>query len=124
MPIVDSHCHASLAWFQPVESLVHEMDQNGVEHAILIQIRGQYDNAYQAECAQRFPGRFSSVAGVDWERPDAVQRLEQLVEQGAAGVRLRPTSRSAGGDPLAFWRACEPTRWSGCWRWRATRMCT
>ena len=26
MPIVDSHCHASLAWFQPAESLVREMN--------------------------------------------------------------------------------------------------
>ena len=65
MPIVDSHCHASLAWFQPVESLVHEMDHNGVAHAILIQIRGQYDNSYQAECVRRFPGRFANVVGLD-----------------------------------------------------------
>ena len=83
------------------------MDQNGVEHAILIQIRGQYDNSYQAECVQRFPGRFSNVVGVDWEAPDAIERLERLADQGAAGVRLRPTSRSAGSDPLAFWRACD-----------------
>ena len=105
--IVDSHCHASLAWFQPVESLVHEMDRYGVQHAILIQIRGQYDNSYQAECVKRFPGRFASVVGVDWERPDAVTQLERLVDQGASGVRLRPSTRSAGEDPLAFWRACE-----------------
>jgi L-fuconolactonase len=107
MPIVDSHCHASLAWFQPVESLAHEMDQNGVDHAILIQIRGQYDNSYQAECVQRFPGRFSSVVCVDWEQPDAADELAQLATQGASGMRLRPWSRSTGSDPLAIWRAAE-----------------
>jgi L-fuconolactonase len=107
LTIVDSHCHASLAWFQPVESLVHEMDRNGVQHAVLIQIRGQYDNSYQADCLSRFPGRFANVVGVDWERSDAVTQLERLVEQGASGVRLRPSTRSAGEDPLAFWRACE-----------------
>ena len=107
LTVVDSHCHASLAWFQPVESLVHEMDQNGVAHAVLIQIRGQYDNSYQAECVRRYPGRFANVVGVDWEQPDAIARLEQLVEQGASGVRLRPSSRSPVDDPLAFWRACE-----------------
>jgi L-fuconolactonase len=107
MPIVDSHCHASLAWFQPVETLVHEMDQNGVQHAILIQIRGQYDNSYQLECQRRYPGRFANVVGVDWEREDAPAQLERLVAQGASGLRLRPESRSPGDDPLAIWRAAE-----------------
>ncbi len=110
MPIVDSHCHASLAWFQPVETLVHEMDQNGIAHAILIQIRGQYDNAYQSECVRRFPGRFASVVGVDWERPDAPAQLERLVEQGAGGVRLTPRTRSPGDDSLAIWRTAERLR--------------
>jgi L-fuconolactonase len=107
MPIVDSHCHASLAWFQPVESLVHEMDRAGVAHAILIQIRGQYDNSYQEECRRRYPGRFANVVGVDWEQPDAPARLARLAERGAIGVRLRPWSRSPGDDPLAIWRAAE-----------------
>ncbi len=107
MPIVDSHCHASLAWFQPVESLVHEMDRNGVAHAILIQIRGQYDNSYQAECQQRFPGRFANVVGLDWEQADAPDRLAQLAGEGACGVRLRPWSRSPGDDPLAIWREAD-----------------
>jgi L-fuconolactonase len=107
MPIVDSHCHASHAWFEPVETLVHEMDQNGVQHAILIQIRGQYDNSYQFECVQRFPGRFANVIGLDWERADAPAQLEQLAAQGASGLRLSPRTRSPGDDPLAIWRAAE-----------------
>jgi L-fuconolactonase len=106
-PIVDSHCHATLAWFEPVETLVHQMDRNGVAHAILIQVRGQYDNSYQDECLRRYPGRFASVVGVDWEQPDAVARLEHLAAQGASGVRLRPWTRSPGDDPLAVWRAAE-----------------
>jgi L-fuconolactonase len=107
MVIVDSHCHASHAWFQPVESLVHEMDRNGVAHAILIQIRGQYDNSYQAECVRRYPGRFANVVGLDWDRPDATAALERLAEQGASGLRLRPVTRSPGSDPLAIWRTAE-----------------
>ena len=110
MPMVDSHCHASLAWFQPVETLVHEMDQNGVEHAILIQIRGQYDNSYQFECVERYPGRFANVVGVDWERPNAPEHLERLVGKGASGVRFSPRTRSPGDDPLAIWRAAERLR--------------
>lgn len=107
MPIVDTHCHASLAWYEPIETLVHEMDQNGVQHAILIQIRGQYDNTYQFECQRRYPGRLASVVCVDWQRPDAVAKLERLAEQGASGLRLSPGSRSPGNDPLAIWRAAE-----------------
>jgi L-fuconolactonase len=105
VPIVDSHCHASLAWFQPVESLVHEMDAAGVQHAVLIQIRGQHDNTYQEACRRRFPGRFATVVYIDWEQPDAATTLRRLVQEGASGLRLRPFSRSLGDDPLAIWRA-------------------
>ena len=105
MPIVDSHCHVSPSWYEPVETLLHQMDHNGVEQAILIQMMGQTNNAYQAECVRRFPGRFASVVIVDATRPDAVQALERLAADGASGVRLNPATRSPGADPLAIWRA-------------------
>ncbi|HEV8636191.1 MAG TPA: amidohydrolase family protein [Chloroflexota bacterium] len=107
MPIVDSHCHTSDCWYEPVESLLFQMDANGVEKAILIQMMGQYDNGYQAACVRRYPDRLASVVIVDTERPDAVEQLEREKERGAAGLRLRPTARSAGDDPLAIWRAAE-----------------
>jgi L-fuconolactonase len=107
MEIVDSHCHASLTWYEPVESLLHQMDRNGVGHAILIQMQGQYDNDYQAECVRRYPDRFTSVVIVDAARPDAVAELERHAAAGAGGVRLRPGVRSPGDDPLAIWRAAE-----------------
>jgi L-fuconolactonase len=104
MRIVDSHCHASLVWYEPVESLIHEMDRNGVERAALIQIRGEADNEYQFECVGRFPDRLASVVIVDTDRLDAPEELERLVERGARGVRLPPETRSPGDDPLAIWR--------------------
>ncbi len=61
MRIVDSHCHVSPVWYEPVESLLHQMEQNGVEHAVLIQMRGQANNEYQFECVRRYPGRFAPV---------------------------------------------------------------
>ena len=103
--LCDSHCHVSTAWFAPAESLLHEMDRNGVETAVLIQIRGQFDNAYQQECVRRFPGRFASVVGVDTAWPEAPQALAEWAAQGAVGLRLRADSRSPGDDPLAIWRA-------------------
>jgi L-fuconolactonase len=105
--LVDTHCHASLDWYEPVETLLHEMDRNSVERAVLVQIMGQYDNTYHFECVRRFPTRLANVVLVDTTRPDAVQQLEQLAERGASGVRLRPTTRSPGEDPLAIWRAAE-----------------
>lgn len=107
MLIVDTHCHASLGWFEPIERLVAQMDANEVQHAALIQIRGQFDNTYQRECQQRYPGRFSSVVLVDHRRPDAVAALEREAELGAVGLRLGADARSPGDDPLAIWRAAE-----------------
>jgi L-fuconolactonase len=105
--IVDSHCHVSTAWYEPVESLLHQMDQNGVEQAVLVQLMGQFDNSYQTECLRRYPARFASVVLVDASLPHAVQQLEQHAAGGASGVRLQPTTRSQGDDPLAIWRAAE-----------------
>src|SRR6266567_5418968 len=107
MVVVDTHCHASLDWYEPIETLLHEMDSNGVDHAVLVQINGQFDNAYQFECVRRYPRRFANVVMVDTDRPDAPQQLERLAEQGASGVRLRPTTRSPGDDPLAIWRTAD-----------------
>jgi hypothetical protein len=46
MLIVDTHCHALPHWFEPVEVLLHQMHANGVEKALLVQVRGQFDNRY------------------------------------------------------------------------------
>lgn len=101
MPIVDSHCHASRSWYEPIELLLVQMERNGVDHAALIQMQGQYDNSYQAECVRAYPGRFASVVIVDPTRPDAADRLADEVRRRASGVRLRPQ------DPLALWQAAE-----------------
>lgn len=104
MRIVDSHCHAALGWYEPVEVLLHQMDRHGVEQAALIQIRGQSDNSYQMACVRRYPDRLRSVVIVNTDRPDAPAELERLVGEGATGVRLQPSVRSPGDDPLAIWR--------------------
>ena len=104
MVIVDSHCHVSPYWYEPVESLLFQMDRNGVEKAVLVQYMGQFDNEYQFQCMCRFPERFASVVLVDVRSPDAADELDRLVDQGASGIRLRPSMRSPGDDPLAIWR--------------------
>ena len=54
MLIVDTHCHALPHWFEPVEVLLHQMHANGVEKALLVQVRGQFDNRYLIECVPAF----------------------------------------------------------------------
>ena len=104
MTVVDSHCHAGQNWFEPVELLLQQMNANAVDRAVLIQHRGTYDNGYLFECARRFPGRFTVVVIVDESQPDAPAALERWADEGAVGVRLGPTARSPGDDPLAIWK--------------------
>ena len=104
MIVVDTHCHAGRNWFEPVELLLYQMNANGVDKAVLIQHRGTYDNAYLFECASQFRGRFVVVVIVDTTQPDALAALEGWAAWGAVGVRLGPTVRSPGADPLAIWR--------------------
>lgn len=107
MVLIDSHCHASPQWFEPVEPLVCQMDLNGVQRGVLTQVLGQFDNSYHEVCMQRFPGRFASVGAVDAARADAAELVRHWAGRGMAGLRLRPEARSAGGDPLAAWRAAS-----------------
>jgi L-fuconolactonase len=104
MPVVDSHCHASPLWYEPVETLLYQMDANGVDAAVLIQMQGQFDNSYQQACLRRYPSRFASVVLVDHTRADARDQLRRLADDGASGIRLKATDRSPGDDPLALWR--------------------
>lgn len=107
MPIIDTHCHATPYWFEPVEILLDQMTRNAVDYAVLIQINGVYDNSYLVECLRRFPGRFSGVGIVDVGRPDAPEQLAGLADQGIEGVRLNAANRSPGDDPLAIWRKAD-----------------
>jgi L-fuconolactonase len=103
--IIDAHCHASPQWFEPVEPLVTQMNLNGVERAVLVQVLGQFDNTYQEECMARYPGRFASVGAVATQADDAAEQVRYWAARGIAGLRLRPEARSQGADPLAVWRA-------------------
>lgn len=89
------HARKAADWFDthPVsaESLLADMDRDGVHGAVLVQAMGayQYANDYCVDAAKAHPGRTVSVCIVDAETPDAVSRLEYWVrERGARGVRL------------------------------------
>jgi predicted TIM-barrel fold metal-dependent hydrolase len=97
--IVDSHCHAWRTWpYQPpvpdaatrpaVEQLLFEMDQCGVEKAVLVAARIDFNpdnNDYVAYCVRRFQDRLYQFADVDcmWMREyhtsGAAERLQEAV---------------------------------------------
>ena len=107
MVIVDTHCHASPFWYEPVESLLFQMDRNDVDHALLVQHLGEYDHEYFFDCIDRHPGRLSAVVLVDPAREDAAQELDRLAERGARGLRLKASARSTGDDPLLLWKKAQ-----------------
>ncbi len=108
MRIVDTHAHAGLEKYEPIESLVDQMFRHEVEKAVLVQHMGQYDNRYLIECARRFPGRFCVCVLVDVRQPDAPERLRQWAQNPEVrGIRLRCDDRSPGADPLALWETVD-----------------
>ena len=107
MEIIDSHCHAGLSWFEPIEMLITQMDLNNVGKGVLIQHKGVHDNSYLFDCADRFPGKFYVVVLVEVKNIKATDHLQNLVDAGAHGVRLQPADHSDGPDPLAIWKKAQ-----------------
>lgn len=102
MIIVDTHCHAGLDKYEPIESLLFHMEQAGVDKAVLIQHMGNTDNSYHVKCLRAYPGRFASAMIV--ENSDDGRKIRYWAEQGLVGIRLRADFRAEAPDPLAQWR--------------------
>jgi L-fuconolactonase len=103
--IIDTHCHAGKNWFLPIESLEFEMNQAGVDAAVVIQHGGTYDNDYLFEEAAKRGDRFKVVVMVDPTDPDPLGTLEKLAEQGAAGLRIAPDGEfDALSNVTDIWR--------------------
>jgi L-fuconolactonase len=105
MTIVDTHCHAGLHKYEPLESLLRHMETSGVEQAVLIQYMGNTDNGYLADCLSRHPGKLAGAMIVAEEDDGAAVR--DWAARGIQGIRLRANSRAATTDPLAQWRAAD-----------------
>jgi L-fuconolactonase len=106
-PVIDSHCHISSAWYEPIESLLFQMERNGIANAVLIQLFGQFNNRELLCAHRRFPGRFAPVVMVDTTDPNAHETLRDLVDAGAMGVRLEANPRTSCVDPVMIWRAAD-----------------
>jgi predicted TIM-barrel fold metal-dependent hydrolase len=121
--IIDSHTHAWLRWpYEPpvpddesrgtVEQLLFEMDQCGVDQAVIVcaQIDHNPDNnAYIAEKIRRYPTRLHQFADVDcswsttYHTPGAADRLAQAAEQWP----LKGFTHYVRGDDDGSWFLSE-----------------
>ena len=107
MLIIDTHCHASRNWFEPVETLLHVMDVDDVDHALLLQHRGTYNADYLFECGQRYPGRFKAAVQIDPNGSDQAGALTREAERGAGGVRLYVDADGSPQQPELWKHAGE-----------------
>ena len=101
MTIVDTHCHAGIHKYEPVEFLLFHMEKAGVDQAVLIQYMGNSDNAYLAECLRQHPKQLAAAMIVDAD--DDGTAMRRWHEQGLGGIRLPADSR-AGDGSLAQWK--------------------
>ena len=99
--IIDTHCHAGLHKYEPIESLLYHMEEANVEKAVLIQHGGEFDNSYHIECMNKFPNYFASAMLVSPD--DKGDSIHKWAEQGIVGIRLGASSRALNSNPLVHW---------------------
>ncbi len=104
MLIIDTHTHAGNNWFEPIEVLEFQMDRNSVDHAVLVQHGGTFDNSYLFDEAAKREDRFKVAVLVDPEADHPLGDLERLAEQGAAGIRLAPDASFVNAGPYEMWK--------------------
>jgi len=84
--IIDTHCHAGINWFEPIENLIYQMDSNQIEKAVLIQHKGS-TNDYLYDCKKKYSEKFSIVASINWDSNFEAQ-LNEFTSRGVSGVRV------------------------------------
>lgn len=79
------------------ETLLAEMDQAGIDRAVLIDMGGTAleHHRYVTHCVERWPGRFTATGLVDLAHPDPPARLREL----AAATRIEGVRLGKLGDP-------------------------
>jgi L-fuconolactonase len=98
-----------------VEDLVRAMDENGVDHACIVQratLYG-YDNRYALDAAAQYAERFLPIVVLDAQDPTAPGQLRHLAAaHRLGGLRIvapelseHDTAWLDGGEALDLWRA-------------------
>jgi len=134
MSVIDSHTHAWEYWpYEPpvpdpesrgrVEQLLWEMDQCGVDRAVLVCARIEHNpgnNDYVARCVREYPDRLVQFADVDcswtetYHTPGAAARLEEAAGQyalkGFTHYLKRDHEWFVSGEGLAFFETAARLR--------------
>jgi len=106
----------------PIETYLEKMDRAGIQRSLLIAVRagdmrikGSFEISYErvAEMCQKYPNRFSGLAGVDPTRGmQSLRDLEQAVEEyGFVGAHLYPHWFGLAPDQARYYplyaKCCE-----------------
>ena len=84
--IIDTHCHAGINWFEPLEMLLAQMELNNVQRAALIQHYGS-GNEYIFDCLKKYPNKLSVVPIIKWGNKK-LHQAEDVKRNGASGIRV------------------------------------
>ena len=87
---------------EPVEKLLVEMEANGVDQAVLVQIGGANleHHAYLLHCLNSYPDRFLGIGLIPEECPEVEEHMDRLADDaGIIGFRL--SSIGGPADPFA-----------------------
>lgn len=98
MSVVDTHCHVSPHWLEPIDTLLGHMERAQVEHAVLTCTVYSTDSQYEEECVRQFPGKFGYVGAVQPASPEVGDAVRSLVKRGASGIRMRASAVEAAMD--------------------------
>jgi hypothetical protein len=116
------HHDASIKQGIPLDRFVDQMDEAGVEHALLIAVKAgpsydplslRLDFRDVADAVEKYPDRFSGLAGVDpLEGMKGVKELENLVTNfGFVGAHLYPHWYGLAPDSARYYpfyaKCCE-----------------
>ena len=87
---------------RPVDEagMVAAMQDAGVVQSVLVQASTCYghDNSYVAECVAHQPAAFAGVFSVDFNAPDAVDRIRHWMGLGLSGARVFIAGHTAHSD--------------------------
>jgi uncharacterized protein len=74
-----------------VEAMLPEMDEAGVEVAVICSLGQMIDNDYVLEAVGRYPQRLIGFGQVNPHASDAVEEIGRLAAAGVLGLKLHPT---------------------------------
>ncbi|MDQ7907568.1 amidohydrolase family protein [Phytohabitans sp. ZYX-F-186] len=103
------------------EDLLTQMDEAGVDRAVLIQAATAYgvDNSYAADTLERHRDRFVGVCAVDFLSDGVIDDLDHWIsDRGFSGVRIR---RSPGSTNIEAPARLDDPRHNRVWEYLSDR---